>query len=365
MVRPISKNRVLVVDDSPTVRAFLSWMIERAGFTVVGTASGVAEAERMVRVKFPDLVLSDVRMADGDGVELTRRVLAQRGVPIVLITAHDATNPDLVFRAIESGALDVLPKPPPATSAEFESYRRAFEATLRSFAGLPVIRRRQFARAPSVDRGDVIARQPISQCESATSGPIIAMAASTGGPVLIGDLLRALPRSAFAFAVVVQHIVAEFADSFRVWLGEYSGHRVLCAEEGKRPSTGCVYTAPPNCHLQLQPEGTFHIASNAVHHAAHVPSADVLFESLARATPRATVAILLTGMGSDGAAGLRALKVAGALTIVQRPDTAAVDGMPRSAIACGAATYELEPKVIMDMLGALPPLGNRVPLGPT
>ncbi|HEX7600631.1 MAG TPA: chemotaxis protein CheB, partial [Polyangiaceae bacterium] len=361
-VTPTPAKRVLVVDDSATMRAILSRMVERAGFVVAGTADCVAEAERMVRSKAPDLVLSDIHMADGNGIELTRRVLSERGVPIILITAHDPANPELVFRAIEAGALELLAKPPAVTSPELEAYRRTFEMTLRTLAGIPVVRRRHVSTSPNLGgseppvREGTAARLHVSPYEVKTMSPIIAIAASTGGPVLVGDLLRALPHDAFAFATVVQHIVPDFADNFRVWLGEYSGKNVLAAQEGGRPSPGCVYAAPPNCHLELRPNGTFRITSASALRMPHVPSADVLFRSLALARPLDCLAILLTGMGSDGAAGLLDLKSAGALTIVQRPDTAAVDGMPRSAIALGAATHQIDPKGLITMLSALPPL---------
>jgi two-component system chemotaxis response regulator CheB len=330
-------------------------MVEQAGFIVAGTAESVAEAERLVHRRKPDLVLADVRLQDGDGIELTRRVLAERGVPIILITAHDPANPDLVFRAIEAGALDVLAKPPAATDPGFEAYRRSFETALKSLAGTPIVRRRPRPPEPAAGTaGTSPVRPPVLAARPELSAPpLVAIAASTGGPLLIGDLLKALPEGGFAFAVIVQHIVPDFADSFRSWLGEHAGRRVLFAEEGRMPVAGGIYLAPPNCHVQLHVDGTFRTPSALDVPAAHVPSADVLFASLAGARPAGTLAIQLTGMGSDGAEGLASLRAAGAHTIVQSPETAAVDGMPRSAIERGAASEVLRPDQIAELLRSL------------
>jgi len=346
--------RVLVVDDSPTVRSFLCWMVEQAGFLVAGAAESVQEAEQMVHRRKPDLVLSDVHLQDGDGIELTRRVLAERGVPIILITGHDPTNPDLVFRAMEAGALEVLAKPPAVTSPEFESYRKSFATSLKSLAGTPIIRRRPRAGVPG-SKAEPLVAEPLSALERPefAGPPIVAIAASTGGPLLVGDLLKALPPGSFASALVVQHIVPEFADSFRAWLGEYSGRQVRAAEAGRPPVPGGIYTAPPNCHIQLHRDGAFRTPPARSLPSPHVPSADVMFESLADARASEVLGIQLSGMGSDGAQGLARLRSAGAYTVVQTPESAAVDGMPRSAIALGAACVILRPEAIGELLRSL------------
>lgn len=352
--------RVLVVDDSPTVRSFLCWMVEQAGFVVAGAAESVREAEQMVHRRKPDLVLSDVHLQDGDGIELTRRLLAERGVPIILITGHDPTNPDLVFRAMEAGALEVLAKPPAVTSKEFEAYRKSFATSLKSLAGTPIIRRRPRGPAPGA-RAEPLAAEASSSVERPefAGAPIVAIAASTGGPLLVGDLLKALAPDAFACALVVQHIVPEFADSFRAWLGEYSGRQVRAAEAGRIPVKGGIYTAPPNCHIQLHRDGAFRTPPASSLPQPHVPSADVMFESLADARGADVLGVQLSGMGSDGAQGLARLRRAGGYTVVQAPETAAVDGMPKSAIALGAACVVLRPEGIGELLRSLASTAGR------
>ncbi|HBL32086.1 MAG TPA: hypothetical protein DD490_35125 [Acidobacteria bacterium] len=346
--------RVLVVDDSATVRAFLCWLVEQAGFIVAGAAENVAEAERLVHRRRPDLVLADVHLPDGDGIELTRRVLAEHAVPIILITARDPTNPHLVFRALEAGALDVLAKPPAATSPELPAYRRSFEATLKCLVGTPIVRRKPRPAEPAAGH-PVIAppSRPAAPRLDPAVPPLLAIAASTGGPLLVGDLLKALPAGGFALAIIVQHIVPDFADSFRAWLGEHAGKPVRFAENGRAPVTGGIYLAPPHCHVQLHRDGTFRTPPTLDVPVSHVPSADALFTSLALARPTETLAIQLTGMGSDGAEGLARLLAAGGHTIVQSPETATVDGMPRSAIERGAALEVLRPEQIAERLRSL------------
>jgi two-component system, chemotaxis family, protein-glutamate methylesterase/glutaminase len=345
--------KVVVVEDSATVRAYLCTLVEEAGFHVCGQAEDVAEAESLVRREEPDLILSDIHLPDGDGIELTRRVLAERGVPIVLITAHDPKDPALVFRAMAAGALEVLPKPPARLDPEFAGYFRVFQMTLRTLAGVPVVRRRRVApkAEPAPEPAAAASRQPGPQL----GGPaIIAIGASTGGPILIGDLLVALRDRSFAFAVVVQHIVPDFAESFRAWLEAHARIRVLAARDRATPEPGIVYTVPAGCHLRLRANGTFEVLGGKALPTSQLPSIDAFFGSLAPYAPKETIAILLTGMWHDGAAGLLRLRQAGALTVAQTPATAAVDSMPRTAIERGAASLVLSPKEIADFLGSLP-----------
>jgi two-component system chemotaxis response regulator CheB len=345
------RRKVVVVEDSPTVRAYLCALVEEIGFHVCGQAEDVAAAEALVRREAPDLILSDIHLPDGDGIELTRRVLAERGVPIVLITAHDPKDPALVFRAMAAGALEVLPKPPARLDPEFAGYFRVFQMTLRTLAGVPVVRRRRVTTKPEPEPAPLAPRRPGPQL----GGPaIVAIGASTGGPILVGDLLVALRDRSFAFAVVVQHIVPDFAESFRAWLESHAGLRVLAAQDRATPEPGTAYTVPAGSHLRLRANGTFEVLPGKALPTSQLPSIDALFESLARLAPRDTIAILLTGMWSDGAAGLLRLREAGALTVAQTPATAAVDSMPRTAIERGAASLVLSPPEIADLLGSLP-----------
>lgn len=319
--------RVLIVEDSPTVQLALREMLEEMGFNVVGSASSVHEAEAMVRVHNPQLMLSDIHLSDGDGIGLTQKIMSTTPVPIVLITAQNPSNPDLAFRALQAGALEVLPKPPAKNDPQYEAYFRQCGRTLRNLAGIPVVRRRPVRVAPgkSHTRG----------WSSSVSIPIIAIGASTGGPTLIAEMLKALDGQTIQFCVIAQHMVPGFIGSFRDWLKPMIQRPIYLAEQDMRPERGAVYLAPPNRHLEMSPGGCWNLPEGIT--TPHIPSINTLFESLGAEAGHQVVAILLTGMGQDGAAGLKALKTAGAYTIVQDPNTALLYSMPQSAIRLDAA----------------------------
>ena len=204
--------RLVVVEDSPTQALHLRSLLLESGFQVVGAASTVAEAEDVIGREHPDLVLSDVRLPGADGIELTRRLLARRGLPVVLITAHDPRNPTLIFQAMEAGALEVLPKPPGRADPALDGYRRELERTLRLLATTPVIR-----RLPArVQRPGTAVRPEAG--EPPLDAPWLAIGASTGGPPVIAEVLRGLRGRCVGPVVVVQHIMAEFTESLRAWL---------------------------------------------------------------------------------------------------------------------------------------------------
>ena len=345
---PPKRPRVVVVEDSPTASDYLCALLDEVGFEVAGTATGVAKAEALVRAAGPELVLSDVHLTDGDGIELARRLLAVRGVPIVLITAFDPRDPALVFEAMQAGALEVLPKPPARASPDLDAYLRRFRTTLRTLAGVPVVRRHP--------RPTPAAAAPPPPAAPATPAAgdetIVAIGASTGGPVLVGDLLAVLAGRRFAFALVAQHIVPDFVESFATWLGQHGGVPVRLARDGELPAARTAYVAPAGRHLLVGEDGRLRLEPAAP--GSHLPSIDRLFESLAAHAPR-TVALLLTGMGQDGFAGLADLRRAGALTVAQSPARAPVGAMPKAAVARGAAVEVLDPQGIAALLGRLPP----------
>ncbi len=366
--------RLVLVEDSPTMSAFLRTLLEEAGFVVAGTATNVSEAEAVVRKVVPDLVLSDIRLPGGTGIDLTARLLSERAVPIVLITALDAKDPRLVFDAMRAGALEVLPKPPGRNDPAMAAYKRTLEKTLKLLASTPVIKRRTFGAAspvpplplprtasaprPALPTGPprdvgVPPLPPPALSLVVPADPILAIGASTGGPALIVELLQALRGRKFAFGTLAQHIVPEFVESFRGWLCDSTGIPVRTATEGLFPEHGTFYVAPAYAHLAVGPDRRLRVLPESVTKKPHVPSVDVLFSSLSVVSPRQTLAILLTGMGSDGAAGLRELCQAGATTLVQSPETAAVDSMPKSAIGSGAARGVGSPAELAQVLAAL------------
>jgi len=185
---------------------------------------------------------------------------------------------------------------------------------------------------------------PNSRPSAGLPPALIALGASTGGPAVLARLLGALPRPLTASVVIVQHMDAAYTPGFAEWLGS-TGHRVVLVERSLRPEAGVVYVAAGGTHLELDATGTLAPKLGAPRNF-QLPSVDELFESLARVCPRQTFAALLTGMGEDGAKGLRSLANAGATTVVQRLESCVVPGMPAAGLKHGGARLELGPEEI-------------------
>lgn len=343
-------HRVVVVEDSPTTQLFLQQILTESGFLVTGVASTVRQAEKLVAQTHPHLLLCDIRLPDGNGIELTRRIMSTNPLPIVLLTAYNPTDRDLVFQAMDAGALDVMPKPPARNHPEFKNYVDQLTRTLRNLVGIPLIRRSPLIRDSKAGHSMPLRRSRAAAPSYDTQAPILAIGASTGGPTIVANLLEALSAPDFQFVIVAQHMVPDFLGSFQNWLESRMGTKVQMATHSEYPSPHGVYLVPPNFHLRISPDRSFQLLSPVEVQSAHVPSITTLFESLAFCTPQQVIAILLTGMGKDGSRGLKALKDAGAYTIVQDPKTALISSMPEVAIQADAASVVMSPEEIASWL---------------
>jgi two-component system chemotaxis response regulator CheB len=316
----VSRIRVFVVEDSPTQSHALTRLLEAGGdIVVVGTAADAGEAVAGVHRLRPDVVTMDLDIPGGGGQQAIDTIMSDRPTPILVITGlvGDAGAP-LALEALAGGAVEVLPKPRSWTPMDADDLRRR----VKRARGVPVIgrRRRRGAQAP-----------PTST--RATSA-VVGVAASTGGPAAVAGLVRAL-KGVQAPLLVVQHIHPSFADGFAGWLQSASGRPVQLARGSEGIKGACVYVAPAERHLALGPDRRLVVASEP--RTLHRPSADVLFESLARHAGRHGIGVVLTGMGADGARGLAALRAAGGKVLVQDRDSSVVFGMPQAALRAGAA----------------------------
>ncbi|MFL6663360.1 MAG: chemotaxis-specific protein-glutamate methyltransferase CheB [Rhizobacter sp.] len=337
--------RVLVVDDSAASRELLLGLLAAdARVQVVGVAAdgeaAVAAAERLR----PDVITMDIHLPRLDGYAATRRIMESCPTRIVMVTS--SSLPDDVaasFRALESGALAVLAKPPGPGHRDFAAARDELVRTVTLMAEVHVVRRwpaRSSAHPPA------LAAPPAARRELT----VVAIGASTGGPLVLQAILSRLAPAFPAPVLVVQHISSGFASGLAQWLAEGSGRPVCVAAHGDVPQAGMVYVAPDGAHLQWRGDGRVELV-DAPPSRGFRPSIDALFESLARHAGRRAAGILLTGMGVDGAAGLKAMRSAGALTIVQDRESAVIHGMPAEALRVGAAMHVLPPEGIADMLG--------------
>jgi two-component system chemotaxis response regulator CheB len=334
--------RTVIVDDSATARAALAEILDDdPEIEIVGMAKDGAEAVEMARRIRPDVMTIDLVMPGMTGFDAVQAIMAATPIPLVVVSGKlDGDEVDMSMRALRTGALAVLKKPAGRGSPAFEQDSRHLVATVKSMSKVKLVRR-QASRAPG----------PRKQSAAVTTAGVhaVAIGASTGGPAAVRDLLAALPAGFQAPILLVQHISSGFEEGYASWLDTCTPLRVKLAEDGEplRPAT--VYVGAAGYHLELASRSTVRLADTPPAGGLR-PSINRLFESACATFGAECAAVLLTGMGSDGAAGLKLLHDAGALTIAQSKASCVVFGMPKAAIADGAARVVLDPPAIGALL---------------
>ena len=295
---------------------------------VIWVAGNGEEAVRQCAEQTPDLILMDLLMPVMDGVEATRRIMAETPCAIVIVTVDRQQNVHRVFEAMGHGALDVVDTP-------------ALGAGNAQEAAAPLLRKIMNIGWLIGERGNQ-ERSVRSPLRSAASRQrLIAIGSSAGGPGALEVLLKGLPRDYSAAIVLVQHVDQVFAAGMAEWLGSASGLNVRLAVEGEAPQAGTVLLAGTNHHIRMLKNGTLAYTAEPVNEI-YRPSIDVFFESVANYWNGDAVGVLLTGMGRDGAQGLKLMRQQGYLTIAQDQKSSAVYGMPKAAAAIDAAV-EIRP----------------------
>jgi two-component system, chemotaxis family, protein-glutamate methylesterase/glutaminase len=337
--------KVLVADDSPTARELLVQILRAdPGLVIVGEAHNGLEAVEMTGRLRPDVVTMDIRMPVMDGFEATRRIMVETPTPIVIISsAYDARDVEVSMHALRVGALTVLPKPPGPGAPGFDDARRHLVQTVKAMAAVKVVRR--WRERPAQTPGTVVARRGVRP-------RIVAMAASTGGPAALARILADMPADFALPLMVVQHIAAGFVEGLAAWLNTSSPLSVRVAGTGEPLQPGVVYLAPDDHHLTVADR--FRIAiPQTPPLSGFRPSASIMFESVAHVFGASTVAVILTGMGDDGVAGLRAVRTAGGRILAQDAETSVVFGMPGAAVTEGLADAALPLDAIAPRLQEL------------
>ncbi|MGQ9834815.1 MAG: chemotaxis protein CheB [Thermoanaerobaculaceae bacterium] len=325
--------KVLLVDDSPTVRAVLRRVFApHPELTVVGEAANGREAIDLLLKFRPDVILMDVEMPVMDGFEAIEQTMRLHPTPILVLTSRTQYNHlATAFEAIRRGALDVLPKP------------EAPEAWAELTERLPKLVRTVASRGRPTALYKPSEKPPRTQPRSID---LILVGASTGGPGALRSFLAHLPPALPAPVAVVQHITPGFEDGLARWLADATGRDVQVLKNPEIPPPRVVRLAPAMAHMVVDSSGTLTLDKITPPSRGHRPSVDVLFQSALAFRPSKTAAILLSGMGDDGAQGLLALRNAGALTAVQDEASSAIFGMPRQALKLGAAEVALSPEAL-------------------
>jgi two-component system chemotaxis response regulator CheB len=336
----MGRTRVLVVEDSLTVRMRLLEVLRAdPELEVVGDAADGRTAVALCKRLRPDVITLDMVLPIMNGLEVTQQLMAQCPTPIVIVSSSANRGDGLnTFSALAAGAVEVLDKPK-AGESDVDWDRRLL-ATVKMAARIAVVRHLR-TRLP--DGVPAPAGQPPAMASAMPA--LVAVGASTGGPVAVQKILQGLPPTFPLPVLLVIHIGEAFGRSLAEWLDGQSALRVALAVDGEplpAPGKARVVMAPPDRHLVVR-GGCLRLTTAPERHSCR-PSVDVLFESVAR---------LLTGMGKDGAAGLRAVRAAGGVTIAQDQATSVVFGMPGEAVALDAAGLVLPIGGVAPVLAAL------------
>jgi two-component system chemotaxis response regulator CheB len=339
-------GRVLVVDDSAFFRRLLTDVVEGSGeFQVIATARDGMDALRKVRAHAPDVVLMDLEMPELDGLGAIGYIMAESPRPIVVVSSHAGPGTTRAVRALELGAIDLVAKEDQRGAAADARFAERLIASLRA------ARSAEVKRASAAERR-VSARQRSAPPVADSAHPrfCIAIAASTGGPRALAEIVPHLPPGQQAAIVIVQHMPPKFTQSLAERLAAQSRYRVIEAQDQMPLVADTAYVAPGDYHMRLEPrfEGWCLALDQGQPLWGVRPAADPLFRSVARAFGARAVGVVLTGIGRDGADGLKQIRDAGGVGIAQDRDSATIYGMPGAALHAGGAQYVLP---IADIAG--------------
>ena len=335
----VPKTRVLVVDDSALVRSLLAEIINRQrDMECVGAASDPLAAREMIRSLNPDVITLDVEMPHMDGIDFLSKLMRLRPMPVVMVSTLTEHGADVTLRALELGAVDVVAKPRIGVADGLRRLAEDITDKLRT-AACARVQRLAPAAAPALGASSAAVR-PVPRPASGRLCPekIIFIGASTGGTEATKALLLQLPPDAPA-VVITQHMPPGFTKRYAERLDALCQLRVKEAVDGERILPGHAYIAPGGLHLSVERAGASVLARvrDGEPVNRHKPSVEVLFQSAARVVGANALGVMLTGMGADGAVAMRAMRDAGSWNICQDEASCVVFGMPREAIAQGAA----------------------------
>lgn len=349
----MDKIKVLIVDDSALVRRLLTEILQSdASFEVVGTASDPYVAREKIKKLNPDVITLDVEMPRMDGITFLENLMRLRPMPVLMVSSLTQRGAEVTLRALELGAVDFVAKPKIDVAGGLGNYSDEIIAKVRTAARARVgAIRAASPAAPKFSADAVIPQASMGRRMLKTTERIIAIGASTGGTEALRELLVALPPDAPGI-VISQHIPAAFSGPFAQRLNQVAAMSVCEAQDGQYILPGHAYVAPGDRHLIIERDGARYRCrlNDGSHVNRHRPSVDVMFRSVAQHVGPNAVGVILTGMGDDGARGLKEMQEAGARTIAQDEASSVVWGMPGSAVKLGAADQVLSLRNIAPRL---------------
>jgi two-component system chemotaxis response regulator CheB len=336
--------KVLVVDDSALIREVLSRTLGKDGdIVVVGTAEDPIEAREKIKRLSPDVVTLDIEMPNMNGLQFLSKLMKLHPLPVVMVSTLTTKGASETLLALELGAVDFVAKPSIDLAGGLEAFGANLREKVRHAAQSDVRGRAMRAEPPRV----------AVRTASAPNGALIAIGASTGGVEAIRAVLAQMPADCPPI-VIAQHMPPGFTSRFAARLDELTELRVVEAEDRMPLLPGHAYVAPGDHHLRVE-KSSGQLKCRVTQDdltSGHRPSVDVLFESVAKQVKAMAVGAILTGMGRDGARGLKMMREAGAYTVGQSPSSALVYGMPRVAFEEGAVVEQAPVEAIAAKLAA-------------
>jgi len=343
--------RVMIVDDSAVVRQVLTTALEGVpGINVIGAAADPIFAMKRMEAEWPDVIILDIEMPRMDGLTFLKKLMAERPTPVIICSTLTDKGSDVAMQAMSAGAVDIITKPKVNLRNYLLEAKTSFIDVIKA-AAKAKLNKSSSATANRLSAKPEIASKPMTQ----TTEKVIVIGTSTGGTQALEYIFTRLPRTAPAI-VVVQHMPEHFTAAFAKRLNSLCQVNIKEAEQNDRALAGTVLIAPGGRHMQLLRSGAQYMIEikDGPLVSRHRPSVDVLFRSSAQALGANAVGIILTGMGDDGARGMKEMHDSGALTIAQDEASCIVYGMPKEAVKLGGVDASLPLTAIPELIMQAP-----------
>jgi two-component system, chemotaxis family, protein-glutamate methylesterase/glutaminase len=349
---PSKKFRVLVVDDSAFMRKVLESIFNAdEQLVVIGHAKDGREAIALAESLKPDVITMDLNMPHLDGLQATAQIMTTNPRPIVVVSSETKEGASSTLRALELGAIDFVTKPSSGIDLDMQSVKDDLLRKVRIAAKVRVVRTasRLAAALQAPMNGGAAAKPQAPVARPATRAtlpadmrfPVVVLAASTGGPATVMRLAPGFTKDFPAAVILVQHMPAAFTTQYALQLAEFTSIRVKEAEANEPVQPGTFYICPGGQHLRVSPTGRMQLDSATGRIDGYLPNIDVTMETVAAFAGAMSIGVVMTGMGSDGARGAKAIKNAGGYVVAQDEATSVIFGMPAEAIKSGAVDQVL------------------------
>lgn len=348
------KIKVLIVEDSLVTRKLLEGLVHSdERFELIGIADNGKLACEFVKKLTPDVISMDIMMPVLDGLDATRQIMEENPAPIVIVSSfYQSSEVEMAIKVLEAGAVTILPRPYGPGHPKYLRAARQYLNTLKAMSEVKVVRRRIREKSGTIpDFNRVAPYLPVEMVYQEYK--VLAIGASAGGPEGLMEILSGLPSDFPLPVLIVQHIDGHFAEGFVSWLNTKAKLPVTIAVNGEKIQPGHVYLPPGDLHLIVNRSGQI-ITPKEPYSGSLRPSVAMLFNSVANVYGKNTIAVLLSGMGKDGASELKQLFDLGAFTIAQEEASCLVYGMPGEAVKIGAACKILPPKhILSEIIGII------------